>query len=143
MKKLILLVALVLVSFLACGDDPIGNWGYSPPDSVLVIPLGEDCYVQNECLVEVYRDCENLCSTIYFYEYSEDLLQWVVGNFDAGNYDRLDSSECGGWQYCWEQLDEGIWVSAVGNIIVEQRMSRYYQCPELSGTVEVIDCPAF
>ena len=67
MKKIIsLVIGLVL---LGCGEEPIGNWGYEPSESVLIWELGEDCYTQNQCLVEIYRDCENLCSTIYFYQY--------------------------------------------------------------------------
>lgn len=137
MKKLALITILLV---FACGQElPIGNWGEPPPDSVLIYPIGENCYYQEpgQCVVSVYKDCEHHCADIILL--LAEQIPWTVASFDSGNYERKD--DCGSWDFCWEQLDEGIWLTAAGDYAIEIRLSRYFQCPNISGQIDMFGCP--
>lgn len=138
MKKFLFLVFLI---FIACGqENPIGNWGEPPPESIWVYSLGENCYYHQpgQCVASIYKNCEHHCSDIIFL--MADQVEWTVASFDGGNYERKEDCT---WDYCWEQADEGIWLSLVGSYAIEIRMSRYFQCPDLSGQIDMFGCPIF
>ena len=128
---------LVLLIF-GCGQELIGDWGEPPPDdTVLIFSLGDHCYTQDFCTAKVFKNCENHCASIYIY--SKENIADMIQAYDSGNYKRVQ--DCEGWHFCWEQADEGIWISDLGDYAIEERMSRYYQCPELMGTIEMFNCP--